>query len=85
FAQSGVEVSNILEAGTCESIIELVHLGVGVGLVHDICLPARKHKAIASLDMSEFFKPIEVSIIYKSSVLSQAPCQALMAALLSGS
>jgi DNA-binding transcriptional LysR family regulator len=82
FAQSGVEVSNILEAGTCESIIELVHLDVGVGLVHDICLPTRTNKAIATFDMSEFFKPIEVSIIYKTSVLSRTPCRALIETLL---
>jgi DNA-binding transcriptional LysR family regulator len=82
FARSGVEVSNILEVGTCESIIELLHLGVGVGLVHDICLPARKNKAIRRLSMSEFFSPIEVSIIYKSSVLSRPPCRALMETLL---
>jgi DNA-binding transcriptional LysR family regulator len=82
FAQSGVELSNILEAGTCESIIELVHLGVGVGLVHDICLPTRKNKGIVRLEMSEFFKPIEVSIIYKTSVLSRPPCRALLETLL---
>jgi DNA-binding transcriptional LysR family regulator len=69
FARSGVEVSNILEVGTCESIIELVRLGVGVGLVHDMCLPARENKAIRRLEMSEFFSFIEFSIIYKTSVL----------------
>ena len=81
FAQSGVEISNILEVGTCESIIELVHLGVGVGLVHDICLPARKDKTIARITMNEIFKPIEVSIIYKASVLSRPPCRALIETL----
>jgi DNA-binding transcriptional LysR family regulator len=82
FTQSGVELSNILEVGTCESIIELVQLGVGVGLVHDICLPTRKNKAVAKFEMSEFFKPIEVSIIFKPSVLSRASCRALMQTLL---
>jgi DNA-binding transcriptional LysR family regulator len=82
FARSGVEVSIILEVGTCESIIELVRLGVGVGLVHDMCLPARENKAIRRLEMSEFFSFIEFSIIYKTSVLFRPPCRALMETLL---
>ena len=81
FAQSGVEISNILEVGTCESIIELVHRGVGIGLVHDICLPVRKGKALARIQMNEIFKPIEVSIIYKASAFSRPPCRALIETL----
>lgn len=78
FRENGIEIQNILEVGTCETIIEFVRLGLGIGFVHDICLPKGKEKKLGSLDMSSKFGTIEVSLVYKKSTASKPSYQALI-------
>ena len=74
-------ITNALEVGTCESIVEWVRRGVGIGLVHDICLPKRAEKEIRSRDMGDKVGAVEVAIIYKYSIARQASYQALIEGL----
>ena len=64
--------------GNCESIVEYVCRGVGIGFVHDICLPKRAEKEIRSRDMRDKVGTVEVAIIYKYSIARQASYQALI-------
>jgi DNA-binding transcriptional LysR family regulator len=81
FHRNGIEVENVLEVGTCEAITEFVRLGLGVGFVHDICLPKEREKTIGSLDMSGKLDAIEVSLIYKKSTARKPSYQALIESL----
>lgn len=79
FHESAIEIDNILEVGTCESIIEYVQLGLGVGFVHDMCLP-RKPEKIGSLDMREF-AAMEVFLVHKKAAASNPWHRSLIDAL----
>jgi DNA-binding transcriptional LysR family regulator len=70
-AAKGIEIDNILEAGTCQSIIDFVRLGLGVGFVHDICLPNQREKKIRSLDVTGQFGTTELSFIHRKSTTSK--------------
>ena len=50
-SRHGVEAENILEAGTCDTIMEFVALGLGIGFVPDPCLLRRSRK-LQSVDMA---------------------------------
>lgn len=78
FYSSGIEIKNVLEVGTCESILEYVRRDIGIGFVHDICLPKDGAKDIRSYDMGNELGTIEVSLIYKESILRQSSYQALI-------
>jgi LysR family transcriptional regulator, low CO2-responsive transcriptional regulator len=80
FHKSAIEIDNILEVGTCESIIEYVQLGLGVGFVHDMCLPHQRGK-ISSSDMRREFDTMEVFLVHKKSAASNAWHQSLIDAL----
>lgn len=77
FHESGIELDNILEVEICESIIEFVRLGIGVGFVHAICLP-KPVNLFRSLDMRREFGTIEISMIYRRSLMSQPSYQAFI-------
>jgi DNA-binding transcriptional LysR family regulator len=78
FYRSGIEISNALEVGTCESIVEYVRRGVGIGFVHDICLPKGVKREIRSREMGDALGTVEVSIIYKESIVHKPSYQALI-------
>ncbi len=80
FHNNGIELDNILEVEICESIIEFVRLGLGVGFVHAICLP-RQLNLMRSLDMRNEFGSIEISMIYRKSITSQPSYQAFIDSL----
>jgi LysR family transcriptional regulator, low CO2-responsive transcriptional regulator len=80
FHTNGIEMDNSLEVGTCESIIDFVQLGLGIGFVHEICLPAERTK-IRSIDMRREFGSIDVSIIYKKATAAQPSYRMLINAL----
>jgi LysR family transcriptional regulator, low CO2-responsive transcriptional regulator len=78
FYSNGVEIKNVLEVGTCDSILEFVRRNIGIGFVHDICFPKNGAKDIRSHDMGNELGTIEVSLVYKESIRSQPSYQALI-------
>jgi DNA-binding transcriptional LysR family regulator len=78
FYSSGVEIKNVLEVGTCESILEFVRRDIGIGFIHDICFPQSGVKDIRSYDMGNELGTIEVSLVYKESILSHSAYRALI-------
>jgi LysR family cyn operon transcriptional activator len=81
FGSSGIEIENILEASTCDLIVEFVRLGLGVGLVHDLCLSRRRDKKLRFSEMGGQFGGLEVSLVYKRSASFKAARQALIESL----
>ena len=81
FYKTGIEIRNALEVGSCESIVEYVRRGVGIGFVHDICLPTKATQEIRSRDLGDQLGTVEVSIIYKDSISRQPSYQVLIESL----
>jgi len=81
FHDNGIEIDNILEVGTCEAIATFVRLGVGIGFIHDICLPKRRDRSMGWVDMSPKLGTLEVSLVYKKSTASRSSYQALIQSL----
>jgi DNA-binding transcriptional LysR family regulator len=81
FARQGVAIENFVEVGTCEAILNYVRLGVGVGFVHDNCLPVLRETRIRWQEMTAELGTMDVSIIYKKSVAITPACRALIDAL----
>lgn len=76
-----IEAENILEAGTCDTIMELVELGLGIGFVHDTCL-LRQSRKLQSFDMASQVGTMEVSVIYRKTAVAKSLHRSLIDALL---
>lgn len=83
YAARGITIPDVLEVGTCEAIIEFVRLGLGIGYVHDICLPSRKVRGIRWVEMAHEFPKMNVSVLYKRSTYLKPACHALIDHLVS--
>jgi DNA-binding transcriptional LysR family regulator len=80
-SRHGIEVENILEAGTCDTIMEFVELGLGIGFVHDTCL-LRQARKLQSVDMTSDVGTMEVSVIYRKSAAAKPLHRSLIDALI---
>jgi DNA-binding transcriptional LysR family regulator len=80
-SRHGIESENILEAGTCDTIMEFVELGLGIGFVHDTCL-RRQSRKLQSVDMTSDVGTMEVSVIYRRSAAAKLLQRSLIDALL---
>ncbi len=78
FAAQGLDLENILEVGHCESIIEFVRVGLGVGFVHGTCLPTLDRRNIGWHDMTEHFERMELSLVYRRSSVLKPMHRALL-------
>ncbi len=67
FERSGSEMQSIIEVGNCQSACDLARLGLGVALVHDICLATLHDKKLQSVDLTEYFTKTHVSLIYRDA------------------
>ncbi len=68
FMRKGIGVDDVIEVSNCEAGIEFVRLGLGMGLVHKICVSGTQDKGLGVVDMSRFFGRAEVSLIYRSQM-----------------
>ncbi|MBI2985699.1 MAG: LysR family transcriptional regulator [Deltaproteobacteria bacterium] len=78
FLRKRIEVENILEVGSCQSALDFVRLGLGVGLVHDMCVFAEPQKKILSRNVSEFFGVTAVFLIYRPAISLHPAYRALI-------
>lgn len=73
FMRCGVESQNVIEVGTCHSALDLVREGIGIALVHDICVLSESDKKLHCINMVEFFGKKEVMLIYRDSAFLRMP------------
>jgi DNA-binding transcriptional LysR family regulator len=81
FHRNRIEPEKILEVGTCQSAIDFVRLGLGVCLVHDICV-AGDLKNLHFVNMSHVFGKAEVSLIRRTNAIITPAQTALMNAFI---
>lgn len=67
FFKNGLKIKTVLEAGDCSLIKEYVKLGLGVGLVHDICIRGGEESRFRVNDLRQIFGRSEVSLIYRKN------------------
>jgi DNA-binding transcriptional LysR family regulator len=65
FLNKGLKMKKVLEAGGCSIIREYVELRLGVGLVHEICLRAKKGPFCLS-DVAHLFDQYDVFLIHRN-------------------
>lgn len=69
FAAKGMDLTNILEVGTCQSVMHFVQLGLGIGLIHTICARAEPYGHLREVDMGRHFEKTDVALITRRSAL----------------
>jgi LysR family transcriptional regulator, carnitine catabolism transcriptional activator len=72
FASRAVEVNPVIEASTCYAIKQYVKLGLGVGLMHNICAFTEKDPDLKTSDLRNIFGRWDVVLIHKSRELTLA-------------
>lgn len=55
FSKNGVEMNIAIEAGECFAIKEFVKLGLGIGLVHNICISKAERSKFNCTDLKHIF------------------------------
>jgi DNA-binding transcriptional LysR family regulator len=67
FAERNLDMKVAIEVGGCFAIKEFVRLGLGIGLVHDICISKTEQAEFATKDLSHIFGEWETTLIYKKA------------------
>jgi DNA-binding transcriptional LysR family regulator len=67
FRQSGLDMTMSMEASGCLAIKQFTKLGLGVGLVHDICLFPQERSGFDVRDLRHLFGQWQTTLIYKKS------------------
>ncbi|HXG53162.1 MAG TPA: LysR family transcriptional regulator [candidate division Zixibacteria bacterium] len=66
-ARKGLELKVSLEAGGCLAIKQFVRLGLGIGLVHDICVSKDELSYFVMKDLRGVFGQWQVSLVFKKN------------------
>jgi DNA-binding transcriptional LysR family regulator len=74
---------NVINVDTCQMAINLVELGQGIALAHDICVQAASQKRLVELDVTRHFAKNEVSLITRADAPLGPVAQALVAIFMS--
>jgi DNA-binding transcriptional LysR family regulator len=70
FSKARIKLDDVIEVGNCLTVRDFVERGVGVGLVHSICMGHKPLKSLRSIDLGSQFSKIEFSVIYRKDSLS---------------
>jgi DNA-binding transcriptional LysR family regulator len=82
FARYEVGRPNVLEVARCQSAMDFVELGLGIGLVHGICACAEPHKRLVQMDVSSYFPRTDVALIMRSGAVMSPAHKALIDAVI---
>ena len=73
FSRRSLDMKIAIEVGGCFAIKEFVRLGLGVGLVHDICISRKEQAHVIARDLNHIFGERETTLIYKNHVYFPRP------------
>ena len=66
FADRHVNLPSIVEVTRCQTALDFVELGLGVGLVHTICACTERREKLVRADMSEYFGQTDIALVTRS-------------------
>lgn len=78
FSDNAIDPPRIVEVGRCQSAMDFVELGLGVGFVHTVCASAETHRGIRLKSMSHYFGTMDVSLITRSNAVLGSAHEALI-------
>jgi LysR family transcriptional regulator, low CO2-responsive transcriptional regulator len=65
FSKAGVKLEDVIEAGNCQTARDFAERGVGVAIVHSICMEHKSSEHLRYIDLGNQFSKIEFSVIYQ--------------------
>jgi DNA-binding transcriptional LysR family regulator len=65
FAKMTIKTGSIIEAANCQTASALVQRGVGVAIVHSLCVANEKAKGVQAIDLSRYFAPVNIAAVYR--------------------
>lgn len=79
---STMRLPNLIAVDTCQSVLDFVELGQGIGLVHDVCATVDPRKRLVEIDVTELFSTTSISLLTRSNSSLSPAGQALVRHLL---
>jgi DNA-binding transcriptional LysR family regulator len=83
FAAAGIETGEVIEAGNCRTALEFAERGVGVAIIHSLCVGHMDNARLSYIDLGHQFGRVEFSVIYRRRSKRPPPLQGLLDALTS--
>lgn len=65
FAERGIEMHGVLEAGNCQTAMEFATRGVGIAIVHSLCAHHDHRMQLSYIDLGQQFGRVEFSMLYR--------------------
>jgi DNA-binding transcriptional LysR family regulator len=84
YSNQGIGLPNIVEVERCQSTMDFVEQGLGVGFVHHVCACAERHNDLLQVDMSRYFGKTDIAIITRSNAAFGPAQEAFVDTLLEG-
>lgn len=81
FYTSGYMLKVSFEAWSCADIIDCVLLGLGPGIIHDICVPMKK-TGLRVVDISQIFGSRDINLVCRKNKFLSKGDQAFMQTIL---
>jgi DNA-binding transcriptional LysR family regulator len=66
FASANITSSDVIEAGNCQTARDFAANGVGVAIVHSLCLGHMPTRRLRYLDVGVHFGKVDFSVIYRA-------------------
>jgi DNA-binding transcriptional LysR family regulator len=83
FAEAGIKLNDIMEAGNCQTAREFVERGVGAAIVHSICMDHQRSSRLRYIDISGLFSKMEFSLVYRKTAAANPSLQHFLEAITS--
>ena len=67
FSSAGVELNGTIEGGSCQTSQALAEKGLGVAIIHTVCVNRAWPRSMRALDVSQHFGSVDIAIIHRKS------------------
>jgi DNA-binding transcriptional LysR family regulator len=65
FADAGVQTRSFIEAGNCQSARAFAEQGIGIALVHSLCMENSPSKRLRRIDLAQSFPTVQIAAVYR--------------------
>jgi len=65
FSKMSIKTGSLIEAANCQTASALVQRGVGVAIIHSLCIGHERPKGVQWIDLRRYFSLVEVSVVYR--------------------
>lgn len=65
FSEAKLETQSFIEAGNCQTARAFVEQGIGIAIVHSLCMEHVPSKRLRHIDLGQTFPAIEIAAVYR--------------------